>query len=258
LRDLPVALLGAWSLALMTPIAWAYLLTGSPYHPWSWAVRVLCGFGAGVLAQLVVRRLSGAGRPSIRVRKWASAVATALPLVIAAGLVAGELIGPGHGGAVLVAFPVLVAALAMADRGPVMWLARPWAVRGGRISYSLYLVHIPMFELFWTAQEHDPRLGPSTVLGHVVGLAVLLGTVPAAALLHGLIEEPARLRLGRLWRRPPAPARPIVFIPAPVGPSPATWRAATAPPPRRAGSGRRRVGPGSRTVTVTEYVQRVL
>ena len=57
LRDLPVALLAAGSLALMTPIAWAYLLTGSPYHPWSWAVRVLCGFGAGVLAHLVVRRL---------------------------------------------------------------------------------------------------------------------------------------------------------------------------------------------------------
>jgi len=62
LRDLPVALLAAGSLALMTPIAWAYLLTGSPYHPWSWAVRVLCGFGAGVLAQLVVRRLP-AGAP---------------------------------------------------------------------------------------------------------------------------------------------------------------------------------------------------
>ncbi len=59
LRDLPVALLAAGSLALMTPIAWAYLLTGSPYHPWSWAVRVLCGFGAGVLAHLVVRRLQG-------------------------------------------------------------------------------------------------------------------------------------------------------------------------------------------------------
>src|SRR6185503_6630444 len=75
LRDLPVALLAAGSLALMTPIAWAYLLTGSPYHPWSWAVRVLCGFGAGVVAHLVVRRLQGSasardGRASDRVRRW--------------------------------------------------------------------------------------------------------------------------------------------------------------------------------------------
>jgi peptidoglycan/LPS O-acetylase OafA/YrhL len=258
LRDLPVALLTAGALALMTPIAWAYLLTGSPYHPWSWAVRVLCGFGAGVLAQLVVRRLSGDRRPSIRLQKWASAVAAALPLVMAAGLVAGELIGPGRGGAVLIGFPVLVAALALADRGPAMWLARPWAVRGGRISYSLYLVHIPMFEMFWLAQEHHPlMLGRSTVAGHALGLGVLLLTVPVAALVHGLVEEPARVRLGRLGRRPSRAARPIVFIPAPVGPSPALWRSA-APQPRRGGTTRRRVVAGSRTVTVTEYVQRVL
>ena len=204
LRDLPVALLAAGSLALMTPIAWAYLLTGSPYHPWSWAVRVLCGFGAGVLAHLVVRRLQGSasdqdGRASDRVRRWASATAAALPLMIAAGLLAGELVGPGRGGAVLVAFPVLVGALALADRGPAMWLARPWAVRGGHVSYSLYLVHIPMFEVFWLAQEHFPQLlGRSTPWGHAVGLAVLLLTLPVAALLHGLVEEPARLRLTRL------------------------------------------------------------
>jgi hypothetical protein len=49
-----------------------------------------------------------------------------------------------------------------------------------------------------------------------------------------------------------------VFIPAPVGPSAAAWRPAVAPAPRRGGSPRRRLGPGSRTVTVTEYVQRVL
>ena len=266
LRDLPVALLAAGSLALMTPIAWAYLLTGSPYHPWSWAVRVLCGFGAGVLAHLVVRRMQ-AGGVSDRVRRWSSAIAAAVPLVIAAGLVAGELIGPGRGGAVLVAFPVLVGALALADRGPAMWLARPGMVYGGRISYSLYLVHIPMFEVFWLAQEHFPLLfGRSTSLGHAVGLSVLLATVPAAALVHGLVEEPARLRLAGLcptwWanRRPEAVAtRPIVFIPAPVGPARPSWgSAAVAPQPRRGGSPHRRRVPGSRTVTVTEYVQRVL
>ena len=266
LRDLPVALLAAGSLALMTPIAWAYLLTGSPYHPWSWAVRVLCGFGAGVLAHLVVRRMQ-AGGVSDRVRRWSSAIAAAVPLVIAAGLVAGELIGPGRGGAVLVAFPVLVGALALADRGPAMWLARPGMVYGGRISYSLYLVHIPMFEVFWLAQEHFPLLfGRSTSLGHAVGLSVLLATVPAAALVHGLVEEPARLRLAGLcptwWgnRRPEAATtRPIVFIPSPVGPARASWgSAAVAPQPRRGGSPHRRRVPGSRTVTVTEYVQRVL
>lgn len=260
MRDLPVALLAAGSLALMTPIAWAYLLTGSPYHPWSWAVRVLCGFGAGVLAHLVIRRLQ-AGGVSDRVRRRASATAAALPLVIAAGLFAGELAGHGRGGAVLVAFPLLVGALALADRGPATWLARPVMVYGGRVSYSLYLVHIPLFEVFWLAQEHFPHLlGRSSELGHAVGLAVLVLTLPVAALVHGLVEEPARLRLARLGTRRArtAPTRPIVFIPAPVGPVRTAWSSATIAPQPRRGSVHRRIAPGSRTVTVTEYVQRVL
>ena len=88
--------------------------------------------------------------------------------------------------------------------------------------------------------------------------------MPVAALVHGVVEEPARLRLARLsrfgGRRPDAaPTRPIVFIPAPVGPVRTGWgSAAVAPQPRRAGSLHRRITPGSRTVTVTEYVQRVL
>lgn len=271
LRDLPVALLAAGSLALMSPIAWAYLLTGSPYHPWSWAVRVLGGFGAGVLAQLVVRRLAGPGRPAVRVRRRASAVAAALPLLIAAGLLAGERIGPGRGGAVLVAFPVLVGALALADRGPAVWLARPWAVRGGRLSYSLYLVHIPLFELFWLAQEHFPALlGRSSAGGHAVGLTVLVATVPVAALVHRLVEEPARVRLGRLAPARPArptpllPQQPIAFIPAPVGPVRVAVAADRREPGRplapepRPSSSRRRTVPGVRPVTVRVNVQRVL
>ena len=63
-------------------------------------------------------------RASDRVRRRASALAAALPLVIAAGLLAGELLGPGRGGAVIVLFPLLVGALALADRGPAMLLSR--------------------------------------------------------------------------------------------------------------------------------------
>ena len=86
-------------------------------------------------------------------RVGASVLAAALPVLIAAGLLAGELLGPGRGGAVLVVFPLLVGALAVADRGPALVLSAPWAVYGGRISYCLYLVHIPMLELYWFALQ---------------------------------------------------------------------------------------------------------
>lgn len=191
LRRLPVALLAAGALALMTPMVMAYAHDGEPYYPWSWAVRILCGFGAGVLVQLAVRKL----RWTSDVRRRASVLAAALPVLIAVGLVGGEFFGPGRGGVVIALFPLLVGALALADRGPAMLLSMPWAVTGGRLSYSLYLVHIPMFEVYWFALHRFAWLGPQTVLAHVLGGVVLVSTLGVAALLHRFVENPAQRRL---------------------------------------------------------------
>ena len=81
-------------------------------------------------------------------------------------------------------FPLLVGALALADRGPALVLARPWAVYGGRLSYALYLVHIPMFEVYWTALQHERALGPHTLLAHLTGLGVLVATLVVAAVAY--------------------------------------------------------------------------
>ena len=194
-------MLGAAAIALMTPIAHAYLLTGSPYYPYSWLVRI---------ALRVRRRGAGlpggapgpARRPALRHRSSAAA----LPVLIAVGLVLGERLGPGRGGAVIALFPLLVGALALADRGPAMVLARPWAVHGGRVSYALYLVHIPMFEVYWTALQHVRALGPHTLLAHLTGLGVLVATLGVAAVAYRCVEEPARRRLLRGAQARPAPA----------------------------------------------------
>ena len=193
LRRLPAGVLATAAVALMSPIAHAYLTTGSPYYPYSWLVRIACGFTAGVLVCLAVRR--------VRAHRAASVAATVLPLLIATGLVLGERLGPGRGGAVIALFPLLVGALALADRGPALVLARPWAVYGGRLSYALYLVHIPMFEVYWTALQHVRALGPHTLLAHLSGLGVLVATLGVAAVAYRWVEEPARRRLLRV-RRP--------------------------------------------------------
>jgi peptidoglycan/LPS O-acetylase OafA/YrhL len=149
----------------------------------------------------VVRRL----RVGERSRRVASASAAGLPLVIAAGLLLGELAGAGRGGAVIVLFPLLVGTLAIADRGPAMILSAPWAVHGGHLSYALYLVHIPLFEVYWLALRMFGWLAPDSLLAHLVGLAVLGLTVPVAALGYRLVEEPARRRMKALLpARPPA------------------------------------------------------
>lgn len=239
LRNLPVAVLAAGSLALMGPMAWAYLSTGSPYYPWSWMVRVLLGFGAGVLMYLAVRKL----RRTDRVRFGASVLAVAVPVAIGAGLLLGELAGPGRGGAVIALFPLLVAALAVADRGPALVLSQPWAVHGGHISYGLYLVHIPLFEIYWLALRRFGVLGPDTVLAHALGVAVVVVALGAAALAYRFVEEPARIHLRLLYPVPvPAGPRPAAADLAPdlVALVKASRAAAAAlPEPRHAASSRR-------------------
>jgi peptidoglycan/LPS O-acetylase OafA/YrhL len=194
MRNLPVAVLAAGALVLMLPMTWAYLSTGDPYFPWSWLVRILCGFGAGALAYLVVRRMHRTPTACA----VASGVAAAVPVLMAAGLLLGELAGPGRGGAVILLFPLLVGALAVADRGPAMLLSTSLLVYGGRVSYGLYLVHIPLFEVYWLALRRFAWLGPHTGLAHVVGGIVLLSTFGAAALTYHLVEEPSRRRLRAL------------------------------------------------------------
>ena len=208
LRNLPVLVLAAGAVALMLPVASSYATLGHPYYEWSWMTRILCGFGAGVLVHLAVARLPR----TEPVRRTASRLVVALPVLIAAGLWFGQFAGPGRGGVVLIWFPLFVGALALADRGPAMLLSRPVMVRGGRVSYSLYLVHIPMFELFWLAQAWLPELGADTVLGHVVGTGVVLATYPVAAAAFHWVEEPARRRLRRVvlpGARPVPAASPV-------------------------------------------------
>ncbi len=222
LRRLPAWVLGLAAVALMIPMAKAYLATGSPYYPYSWLVRIGCGFAAGVLVCLAVRRF----RPG----RAASVAAAVLPVLITAGLMVGERFGPGRDGAVIVLFPVLVGALALADRGPAMLLARPWAVHGGRMSYALYLVHIPMLEVYWTALQHVRALGPHTLLAHVVGLGVLVGALGMAAVAYRCVEEPARRRLLAL-RRPARHVLPAEMRVPPLGGSRRPPRHALTRPP---------------------------
>jgi peptidoglycan/LPS O-acetylase OafA/YrhL len=210
-RNLPAVVLGIAAVALMAPMAWAYLSSGSPYYPWSWLVRILCGFSAGALMYLAVRRM----RRTARKQLCASVMAVALPVLIALGLLLGELVGSGRGGAVIALFPLLVGALAMADRGPAMVLSAPWAVYGGRISYCLYLVHIPIFELYWLALQKLSWLGPDTPLVHVIGALVLMSTLTVAALAYRAVEEPARLRMRRMVSAG-GPSTPIVSPPMPA------------------------------------------
>jgi peptidoglycan/LPS O-acetylase OafA/YrhL len=127
------------------------------------------------------------------------------------------------GGIVVVFFPVLVGALALSRTGPSALLSRDALVHGGRISFGLYLVHIPVFEVFWTLMGWWPEIAVGTSLWALLLVPVVLSTFVLAHLAHAFVEEPARERLRRVLPthrptvvpvRPTAvPARPRIAIP---------------------------------------------
>ncbi len=211
-----LARLPRWSLAVLAVLAMAPLAvisgtTGNPYFPYSWLVRIGVGFTSGVLVYLAVRHVP----LTDRVRRLAGLTTYATLALILVGLFVGDSMvgmakGDGErGGMVLVLFPVLVGALALAgERGPARLLSTDWAVHGGRISYSLYLVHVPVFEVVWTAMYRYPVIGPDTPGGIAVACAALPVVFLAAHLLWKLVEEPARVRLRRVTDRRAVAERP--------------------------------------------------
>ncbi|MCJ2024819.1 acyltransferase family protein [Methylobacterium sp. J-067] len=136
------------------------------------------------------------------------------PLLLAAAAGFGVLIVAGngyipnpilHNGITMLAWAPLILACAAMRRGPLC--SRP-LVFLGKISFALYLLHIPVFAMLNTA---DKVVLHGWLAGHPwfgIGLASLTSLV-AATLAHLLVEEPARRRIlrgARPFRTQPAPA----------------------------------------------------
>lgn len=192
------AKLPSWALLVgsvlaVLPFGLLGVLTGTPYHPYSWMLRVCGGFLAGALAYLGVRKT----RRTPRVHLAGAVIA---PLaVIGIGLeiwVQSHHVGDRTAGAVLL-FPVLVTALAVSDRFLSRLCSTRWAVHGGRISFSLYLVHVPIFEIFWVGQLNYGVLSPDRSPGWWLVPFLVPAVVLAAHLLWKFVEEPSRLFLRR-------------------------------------------------------------
>lgn len=215
LRKAPPVVLAAFALIPLLPQLWIAAQPADP--PFMWAMRIVGGFTSGVFVWLAVRRIPR----SPRVSHIAAAVAVAALVEIAVVLAWSSAVGVGldrNGvrGLAVFAFPILIGALALSDRGPARALSHPWVVHGGRISFSLYLVHIPIFEFYWLAMADIPALAPGSAVAAFITPHVLLLPLVVAHLVWRYVEEPARLwmRARDPFRRP-APAREAEAEPAP-------------------------------------------
>ncbi|RJQ77415.1 acyltransferase [Pseudonocardiaceae bacterium YIM PH 21723] len=207
LRRLPAVVLTTLAFTAMLPMVGMTYFTGTPYFAWSWVLRILLGFLAGALICLAVRRLPKTDRVR-QIANWVSIV-----VLVEIGFIlwwADTQQGADLYGVAMLLFPLLVGSLALSDAGPARFLSGDILVHGGRISYSLYLVHVPIFEIFWTLSVHVPRIGPGSKLDTLLVPQLLLVALLAAHLLWRYVEEPARKKLrkydpGKLRRRTPAP-----------------------------------------------------
>jgi peptidoglycan/LPS O-acetylase OafA/YrhL len=206
------------AVALTAPLAVPSFLHGTSDVEMDWVLRIACSFVAGVVASCATADLEDTELG----RRWGRRlVATALVTVAVVLLWANWRTGqdllvsdrdPGRYPAVaVVAWPLLVAGLAMSDSGPARFLSRDVLVYGGRISYCLYLTHALVRDIGLGVVWHEPAEAgvrtPGVVL--LVPVLVALSFASAVALHHG-VEEPARRRLVRLWngrRTAPAVAR---------------------------------------------------
>jgi peptidoglycan/LPS O-acetylase OafA/YrhL len=201
LRRCPAVVLGAAAVLAALPFAAGVVANANHDFSWSWLVRIGGGFLAGAFTALCVARIRVTPHTGRRASIVAGGAIVFVLVVIWWGVLVASRDGGDYAGLASLAFPVLVGALALADAGPARFLAKDWVVMGGRISFALYLVHECLFEVFWTAMDVVPALGPESRWQGLAAPLVVVSTVPAAYLLWRFVEEPARRAMRDLTRR---------------------------------------------------------
>ena len=167
------------------------LASGMLYTPWSWLPRIVAQFTAGALACAAVRRL--------RLTDGRRQAAGIVSLVLVTALVGGLYYYDSHpvsgmidsGGLMAVLFTPIVVALSVGVGTLPALLSTRVLVYGGRISFSLYMIHEPVHTAWnWAVVQYTITMPKSVEKVVVVGL--ILAAIAAAVALFHFVEEPAQ------------------------------------------------------------------
>nr|WP_255482202.1 acyltransferase [Amycolatopsis sp. SID8362] len=192
-----------YTLLLLGPVVVLACASKNLYIPYLWVLRLLGAFVGGGVAAMIVRRIPRTARNGW----WASRATEAVLIAIVAYLYLIKLVDrPQYYPVVLFLFVPLIAASAMATGGVARVLSSRAIVRGGHISYSVYLVHMLLIEPIWWAQNVWPKtFAPHTLLVEGLFLSVPVVALALSYLMWRFVEEPARRAMTAMVkrRRPP-------------------------------------------------------
>lgn len=191
-RSLSTRSLILMAMVLLFPVVFFSYVLGL-YGAWMWLLRILCAFMAGCLMYYIVKRVPDTARN----RLSASHILVLATAAIVAGCYFMVLTERSrYIGLLIPVLVVIVGALGMADRHVARLLGSRALVVGGMASYSIYLVHMPLVEIFWKMQMTFPEtLGAGTV-GAKAGFILLPVVVSVAGYcLWRFFEEPARRKM---------------------------------------------------------------
>jgi peptidoglycan/LPS O-acetylase OafA/YrhL len=187
LRRLPALVLAAGSVLALVPSAYLTYKVGDATDRWE--IRIAGGFLAGVLMGMAVARV----RLTARVERIAAGVALAVVVELVIVCWWSIVQQPtSYAGVGVVLFPVLVGALALSRTGLARPLQAPIMQLGGKISYSLYLVHSCALIGFETLAHQFESLAPGSRLYALVLPQVILAAVGFSYLMWRYVEEPSR------------------------------------------------------------------
>lgn len=203
----------ALSLVSMAPLLLVMVSSDGYGSSYSWVLRILCEFVAGMLAYTAVAAVRWTpGRR--RAAGWAAAL---LGVTLVAALYAAPYAPIDSAwGLTCILFVPLIGLLAVASGPLAGFLSTGPMVLGGRISYSLYLVHIPTFHLFLALARQLQVVQDNRALNVYISIALVPVAFGFAWLLWRYVEEPGRRRMRDMADRPTTTVAPSSETAQPV------------------------------------------
>lgn len=195
---MPAFLVFLLSVGATTPLILAAVAKGSLYADWVWLLRIGCCFVAGFFAYYFYERVRDG-----RVARRVSGVVVIVTVLTALAIMFLAYRSDHHvwGSLSIALFPVLVVFLGLDNAGIGRLLSTRPFVLGGMMSYSVYLVHMPIIEPIWSLQGTFSWLAPGTTGSRIAFLVVPFLVLLGGYALWRWVEEPARARWKDVWWR---------------------------------------------------------